>query len=159
MDWRSSEFQALLDIQPTKVVEKEEPKEVKEDQTEEDKYEFTDANNILRYFHLPHPRNVQPDILQDIYDIGKKLQDSTRSNDEFFDFLKVIETRLPEYDSSADRVKAVKRYIKTAGTALRQYIIENRILNKDILADEAKDSGNWRKYLRYTQERAKEARR
>lgn len=164
MDWRSSEFQEILDIKPSRVEEKKQPSEgdgksENKPEDEKDKYGgFDKDDNIFTYFHLPSPRECAPDILDDVSYVAEKLKGISQDGLEFFMFLKSIDQRFPS-DDPITRIKNVKMFIKASGSALKRWIDEYRILSKDLLAEDAKETGDWRRYLKYSAEKSKELRK
>ena len=157
MDVASQEFQEILNIKPVKVkiAEKKEP------QTDEPKEEYDGKQqevNIFSYFHLPEPRKCAPDVIDNICTIAKALQTEARDNDEFYMLLKAIDSKYKS-DDTYRRIDNISRFVKMTGRRLRRYIEENRLLSKDILADEARDNGDWRFYLKYVAEKQKEVER
>jgi len=147
IDWRSDEFQEILDIKPVKVEQKSKPKD-KSVTEDGEKFQFLNGTgNILDYFGLPDPKKCAEDVVEKISKIARKLKRHTTSPNEFFEFLVAIEGHYEKETDKHKRLDNVWHYLKTHRTGLKQHLVDDHLLDKDVLEDKAKETGNWKQYL------------
>ena len=157
VDHRDSEFQKILDIKPTKIIERNPAK----DNLSSDNKEEIAANNskedpvrdIFDYFQLPLPKDCDKGILSDVQEISNRLQAESRDNDDFFLLLQSIERSSFTHDDPIDRVKSVLDFLKAVNVGIRDKLKEYGCFNMDILLEEAKKTGNFSRYLKEAEAR------
>jgi len=158
VDYRDKDFQVILDIKPTKVSLKEnKDKLVNKDVNEEGEIKDDLPHDIFDYFKLPAPSECHPGILGDIKEISERVKVESDDDNEFFRMLQAIEKQLPAVDDSIKRLRQVVYFLRTIQGSLKE-ALKDQLYDMDVLTEEAKDTGNWRQYLRVAEKKDNEIR-
>lgn len=163
VDWRSQEFQALLNIRPIKVTFKADL-----DTDDGSKLAATGPEgvskgppDIIEYFGLPHPKEMDPGLVEDIFQIGKMILRETKDPDEVFLILQSTEKLLPKTTDPILRVERMKRILRgfrRDGT-IKGKLTEEGALDLVDVEEHAKESGNWRRFLKMAEKQDQAVRR
>ena len=153
MDWRSSDIQAIVDIKPTKITFKTgNPDPInfmhRNKTMEVSQSEAQVPNNLFQYFGLPHPKKCLPGVLTDLNEIVTRVRLEFDGDNELFELIHSIEGQQQKTKDPVIRVMRVLNYVKTAKGRLRDVLSGKNIQEMDLLAEEARYTGNWSRYLR-----------
>ncbi len=156
-DHRDADFQRILDIKPTKVIELEQDSKYtpisSEDNNDNGRQKDNLPKDVFEYFRLPSPDCCDKGILADIQEISFRIHSEAEDNDEFFLLLQSIERSLPENDDPVHRVRQILYFLRNIGHGIKDRLKDIGSLNMDILLEEAKDTGNFGRYLREAEAR------
>ena len=137
---------------------REESKPVKKDQ-EVDDSKIVNHGNIFDFFQLPAPKDCDKYILSSIKRIANAIKGEAKDNNDFFFLLRQIDkASLPVSSDRLDRIDAIVKFVKTYKGDLRKTLNSRGYLALDIMANEAKESGNWTQYLKLAEEKENEIR-
>lgn len=152
-DWRGEDIQAIADIKPTKVIVKEEPgKEVPTVEEAKDKALPTTDYDIFKYLRLPPPKECNLGVLGDIKSIVKILKPEAESNDDFFMILQAIDKwTFSDEGNPLSRIDSILNFAKTYKGKVKETLESQGAITLDVLEQEAKRTGNWSKYFKYSE--------
>lgn len=155
-EWQTEEIQEIADIKPINVIIKDqgEDKPPKIEEKSKDKsISWKGISNIFDYLHLPPPKECNPGILQDLKEIVKLIKPEVKDNDDFFMILQAIDNwAVSDKGNPFNRIDSILNFVKTYKGKIKQTLESQGAITLDVLEEEAKRMGNWKKYLRYVEE-------